>query len=74
MKYAIALSLAALMIAYAELAGKFIPFPDYQSPFRDIYGFKEMTARADEIIKKNPSSRPRAIAVTNWTMGSRVMY
>lgn len=74
LKLAIGLSLIGLMIAYAELSGKFIPFPDYKSPFRDIYGYREMTARADEIIKNNPSSRPKAIAVTNWTMGSRVMY
>jgi hypothetical protein len=71
---AVGVSMIAMFFAYAELAGKFIPFPDYKSPFRDIYGYPEMTARADDIVKKNPSSRPKAITVTNWTMGSRVMY
>jgi uncharacterized membrane protein len=70
----VGVSLVALLLAYAALAGKFIPFPDYKSPFRDIYGYSEMAARADEIIKENVSPRPKAIAVTNWTMGSRVMY
>jgi hypothetical protein len=60
--------------AYAELAGKFIPFPDYKSPFRDIYGYREMASMADNIIRKNVSPRPKTITVTNWTMGSRVMY
>ncbi|NLA40716.1 MAG: glycosyltransferase family 39 protein [Smithella sp.] len=68
------ISFFALLLAYTELAGKFIPFPDYKSPFRDIYGYPGMAAKADELLKQNPSSRPRAIAVTNWTMGSRVMY
>lgn len=70
----VGISYFALMLAYAELGGKFIPFPDYKSPFRDIYGYPEMAAKADELLKRNPSFRPGAIAVTNWTMGSRVMY
>ena len=71
---AVGVSLFCMLVAYAELTGKFIPFPDYKSPFRDIYGYREMAARADGIIKKNASARPKAITVTNWTMGSRVMY
>ncbi|MRR15815.1 MAG: phospholipid carrier-dependent glycosyltransferase [Deltaproteobacteria bacterium] len=71
---AVGASLIGMLLAYAELAGKFIPFPDYKSPFRDIYGYPEMAARADDIIKRDISSRPKALAVTNWTMGSRVMY
>jgi len=71
---AIGASLVALLFAYTELAGKFFRFPEYKSPFRDIYGYREMAAQADDIIKRNSSSRPKAIAVTNWTMGSRVMY
>jgi len=70
----VGISLFAMLLAYTELAGKFIPFPDYKSPFRDIYGYREMAARADSIFKKNTSLRPKALAVTNWTMGSRVMY
>lgn len=72
---AVGASLLGMLLAYTELAGKFIPFyPDYKSPFRDIYGYPEMVAEADNIIKHDASSRPKAIAVTNWTMGSRVMY
>lgn len=71
---AVGLSLIATLFAYAELAGKFIRYPDYITPFRDIYGYPEITAQADSIIKKNSSSRPKALVVTNWTMGSRVMY
>jgi hypothetical protein len=57
-----------------ELAGKFFAFPDYQSPFRDIYGFPAIARQADEIFKKDISAAPKAIAVCNWTMGSRTMY
>lgn len=71
---AVGASLIGMLLAYAELAGKFIPFPDYKSPFRDIYGYPEMAAKADDIMKRDASSRPEAVAVTNWTMGSRVMY
>jgi hypothetical protein len=68
------ISLFAVLLACAGLAGKFIPFPEYKSPLRDIYGYPEMAARADRIIKNTPADRPKALAVTNWTMGSRVMY
>ena len=71
---AIGFSLIVLLVAYTELAGKFIRFPEYKSPFRDIYGYREMVAQADQIVKSNPSARPKALVVTNWTMGSRVMY
>lgn len=67
-------SLIAMLIAYTELVGKFIPFPEYKSPFRDIYGYREMVAQADDVVKKNSSSRPKALVITNWTMGSRAMY
>lgn len=67
-------SLAGLFFAYAELAGKFIRFPEYKSPFRDIYGYREIVSQANDIIQKNPSTRPKALTVINWTMGSRVMY
>lgn len=71
---AVGISLALLVLAYAELAGKFVRFPEYKSPFRDIYGYSQMAAAADDALQKNNSTRPKAIAVTNWTMGSRVMY
>jgi len=70
----IGFSLVFTLFAYTELAGKFFSFPDYKSPFRDIYGYPAITEQADEIIKNDISAKPKAIAVTNWTMGSRVIY
>ena len=70
----IGLSLVVMLFAYVEVAGKFFTFPDYKSPFRDIYGFPEIARKADELVKNNSSTAPKAIAVTNWTMGSRALY
>jgi hypothetical protein len=72
--FSIGLSLVLMLFAYTELAGKFFSFPDYKSPFRDIYGYPAITEQADKIIKNDISAKPKAIAVTNWTMGSRVIY
>ncbi len=66
-------SLAVTIFLYAELAGKFLPFPDYRSPFQDIYGWDYICREANRWLKESPRS-PKALAVTNWTMGSRVMY
>ena len=70
----IGFSLIVMLLAYAEVAGKFFAFPDYQSPFRDIYGYPEISRQADAIIRNNKSERNKGLAVTNWTMGSRIMY
>jgi len=72
--FSIGFSLVLTLFAYAELAGKFFTFPDYKSPFRDIYGFPEVAENADRLLKKNTSAISKALAVTNWTMGSRIMY
>ncbi len=72
--FAVGLSLFLLLLAYTELIGKFIKYPDYKSPFMDIYGFQEITRKADEILKNDENDSENAIAVTNWTMGSRTMY
>jgi hypothetical protein len=72
--FAVGLSLFLLLFAYTELTGKFIKYPEYKSPFRDIYGFQEITQKADETLKNDEESAKKAIAVTNWTMGSRTMY
>ena len=72
--FSIGFSLVLTLFIYVELAGKYFTFPDYKSPFRDIYGFPAIVKQADEIMKKNISSAPKAIAVSNWTMGSRTMY
>jgi hypothetical protein len=69
----IGVSLVLMLFAYIEVTGKFFSFPDYKSPFRDIYGFPTITKNADEILKKSKAEK-KAIAVTNWTMGSRTMY
>jgi Dolichyl-phosphate-mannose-protein mannosyltransferase len=66
-------SLVLMLFAYVEVAGKFFTFPDYKSPFRDIYGFSTIAKDADQILKKSKAEK-KAIAVTNWTMGSRTMY
>jgi hypothetical protein len=81
--FSIGLSLTLMIIAYGavpfpetstKLAGIFYRIPDYKSPFRDIYGFPAILKQADEILKQDVSSAPKAIAVSNWTMGSRTMY
>ncbi len=74
LNFSIGLSFVLTLFVYVELAGKFFTFPDYKSPFRDIYGFPEIVRKADELVKNNSSAAPKAIAVTNWTMGSRTMY
>jgi 4-amino-4-deoxy-L-arabinose transferase-like glycosyltransferase len=73
LNFAIGFSLIVTLLLYAELAGKFFRFPDYQSPFRDIYGYATIAAEADQILKKDQNVRP-ALAVTNWTVGSRMTY
>lgn len=66
-------SLFLTLFLYGALAGKWLPFPDYKSPFRDIYGVEEMIRKANGILAADPSRR-KALAVTNWTLGSRAMY
>jgi hypothetical protein len=72
--FSIGFTLLLTLFAYTELAGKFIPFPNYKSPFRDIYGFPAIAEKADVILRQNSSTTRKAIAVSNWTMGSRTMY
>jgi 4-amino-4-deoxy-L-arabinose transferase-like glycosyltransferase len=72
--FSVGFSLVLTLFIYVELAGKFFAFPDYKSPFRDIYGFPAIAQQSDEIIKRDVSAAPKAIAVSNWTMGSRTMY
>ena len=63
-----------MLFAYTEVAGKFFKYPDYKSPFRDIYGFSQIAGQADIILKNDKTAAHKAIAVSNWTMGSRTMY
>lgn len=73
LKISIGVSCALTIFFYAELAGKFFRFPDFRSPFQDIYGWDHICHEADRRLKENLRS-PKALAITNWTMGSRVMY
>jgi len=70
----IGLSLVLMLFAYTEVAGKFFKYPDYKSPFRDIYGFQKIAGQADIILKNDKTTAHKAIGVSNWTMGSRTMY
>ena len=70
----IGFSLIVLLLVYAEVAGKFFTFPDYKSPFRDIYGYPEICKQADLLVRNDKSTNIKAIAVTHWTMASRIMY
>ncbi|RLA80108.1 MAG: dolichyl-phosphate-mannose--protein mannosyltransferase [Epsilonproteobacteria bacterium] len=71
LKFAIGFGLILSTISYAELGFKFIPFPDYQSLHRDIYGWDKIMLRSNEQIT---DSSKEAIAVTNWTLASRAIY
>jgi len=57
------------MLLLVELAFKVIPFPDYASPHRDIYGMKQAVSFAKSIQQPNET-----LATINWTLASRVMY
>jgi 4-amino-4-deoxy-L-arabinose transferase-like glycosyltransferase len=72
--FSIGFSLVLTLFAYTELAAKFISFPDYKSPFRDIYGFPTIAKEADVLLQKKSAAKQKAIAVSNWTMGSRMRY
>lgn len=74
LSFSIGFSLIITLFAYTELAAKFFTFPDYKSPFRDIYGFPTIASESDQYLQKNSSAKFKAIAVSNWTMGSRIMY
>jgi hypothetical protein len=66
-------SLFLSALIHAELYGKWGTFPDYKSPFRDIYGFDLQTAQGARHLEKMDSSK-KALAVLNWTYGSRLHY
>jgi 4-amino-4-deoxy-L-arabinose transferase-like glycosyltransferase len=69
----IGISLIITLALYAELAGKWFSFPDFRSPFRDIYGWPTIAREADTILKAN-SNPKEALAVTEWTQASRMIY
>ncbi|WP_298692205.1 glycosyltransferase family 39 protein [uncultured Sulfuricurvum sp.] len=61
------------LLIHAELVFKWGHFPDYKSPFRDIYGYDRIAGEADALFRGIPSTK-KALAVTNWTYGSRILY
>jgi 4-amino-4-deoxy-L-arabinose transferase-like glycosyltransferase len=73
LKVSLWFSLILTLFLYMELSAKFFRFPDYNSPFRDIYGYETIAKEADEVFRANDHSR-KGLAVSNWTMGSRIMY
>lgn len=66
-------SLFLSAVIHAELYGKWGTFPDYRSPFRDIYGFDIQTAQGAKLLEKMDSPK-KALAVMNWSYGSRLNY
>ena len=69
----IVFSLLLSAIIHAELYAKFGRFSDYKSPFRDIYGFDIQTKQGSQLLAQIPSSK-KALAVMNWSYGSRLNY
>ncbi len=69
----IGFSLIVALLLQAELGIKAFRFPDYKSPFRNIYGMKEVLKRANDILARDPSTS-KALAVSNWTEASRTIY
>lgn len=70
---AVILSLLLSIALHAELFGKWGSFPDYKSPFRDIYGF-DLQTHTGAVLLETLNSPKKALAVTNWTYGSRLNY
>jgi hypothetical protein len=70
----VGVSLPIVLFLHAELAYKFIPFPDYRSLHRDIQGWPQIMETAGRIADSNENSALKGIAVTNWSLGSRAMY
>lgn len=72
-RYIVLFSLFLSAVIHAELYGKWGTFPDYKSPFRDIHGFDIQTAHGAKLLEKIDSSK-KALAVMNWSYGSRLNY
>jgi hypothetical protein len=66
-------SLSLTLFLYIGISVKFITFPDYMSPFLEIYGYETITKEANDIFQANKHPQ-KGLAVSNWIMGSRVIY
>lgn len=71
-KWTVGVSLALALIIQAELIAKVGRFPDFKSPFRDIYGWDMACAKASKLLSEQNSTN-KALAVTNWSMASRAI-
>lgn len=69
--FAIGFSALITLLIYAELRFTFLPFPDYKSIHRDLYGWDVIMKKASEQIT-DPARQ--AAAVTNWSLASRALY
>ena len=72
-KGAVYFSFLLIVIIFLELIFKILPYKDYNTPFKDILGWDGIMGQAREIIIANPANN-KALAVANWTKGSRAMY
>ncbi len=71
-KWTLIVSLAIAVLIHAELIAKVGKFPDFKSPFRDIYGWDRACKIASKKLSEQNSSN-KALAVTNWSMASRAI-
>jgi 4-amino-4-deoxy-L-arabinose transferase-like glycosyltransferase len=63
------------LFVHFELAFKLFRFPDYKSPFRDIYAVSTSVQQANKILATDATpNKNKALAVTNWSAASRVLY
>ena len=73
LNFSVGISLMVTLFLYVELAGKWFTFPDFQSPFRDVYGWATIAREANAILQESPAPK-KALAVIEWTLGSRMIY
>lgn len=68
---AVGLSALIVLLLYAELRYAFLPFPDYKSVHRDLYGWGTIM---DHAAAQITDPEREAAAVTNWSLASRALY
>src|SRR5260221_348892 len=73
LKWHVIASGAVLIFSMAELTFQFIKFPSYQSPYADLTGWPSLHSDIKSIVTHEKPGR-FAIAVPNWTLGSRARY
>lgn len=68
---AVSVSMAITLLLYVELRAPFLPFPDYKSIHRDLYGWDTIMDHASKLIT-DPLTQ--AAALTNWSLASRAQF